>query len=267
MSVSEFPEAVFNIPGFSEKTRVEILTGGLSNSSWRITIDKNDYALRIGSQTRAAILREVDIWRLAAASALAPELYYVDADNGLIVSRWAEGDTWSTDDLDLVRLPVLGMALSQLHELEFSAQSMDFNECAESYCQRLDGPMLSLGKVWFAEMDRLLNELASSESRLCHNDLVAENMIYGSQLVFVDWEYAMANDPFFDLAVVCAHHCLDATATSVLLESYCGHADLPARERLGVWQQVYLRLYGLWLMAAQGERGAVKAAELKARMI
>ncbi|MEM7279419.1 MAG: phosphotransferase, partial [Pseudomonadota bacterium] len=176
------------------------------------------------------------------------------------------GNTWSADDLDVERLPILGIALSQLHALKRPSQSLDLRQWAESYCRGLDEPKLTVAKAWFEQMDGLLSELASSQSCLCHNDLVAENMIYGRKLIFVDWEYAMANDPYFDLAVVCAHHSLDETASRVLLESYCGLADPATRQRLATWQQVYLRLYGLWLMATQGAQGVSKIAELQARL-
>ncbi|MEM7278490.1 MAG: hypothetical protein AAF385_10225 [Pseudomonadota bacterium] len=89
--MTELPESVRSIPGFSDDTPVQVLPGGLSNLSWRITLDENDYAVRKGSQRSGDIQREVEIWQIAAANGLAPDLYYVDSDNGLIVSHWVYG--------------------------------------------------------------------------------------------------------------------------------------------------------------------------------
>ena len=84
---------------------------------------------------------------------------------------------------------------------------------------------------------------------MCHNDLVAENMIDtpGRGLLLIDWEYAGMGDPFFDLAVVVRHHDLAQDLAKEFFEAYLQRAPSEAEtERFGLQCDLYAALLDLW---------------------
>ena len=88
-----------------------------------------------------------------------------------------------------------------------------------------------------------------SVNALCHNDLVAENILRvpGRGLVLIDWEYAGIGDPYFDLAVVVRHHGLGDALTQRFLAVYLGRApDQPEQARLATQCDFYGCLLALW---------------------
>lgn len=55
----------------------------------------------------------------------------------------------------------------------------------------------------------------------CHNDLVQENCLYdGKQVQLIDWEYAMLNNPWFDIGAVTVYFDLDPQQTTKFLNDY-----------------------------------------------
>ena len=86
---------------------------------------------------------------------------------------------------------------------------------------------------------------------LCHNDLVAENIVDTGELMFLDWEYACDNDPLFDLATVVAQHELDEAQTDVLLSAYFDGAWRTGRPELERQVANYNALLWLWKAARE----------------
>jgi thiamine kinase-like enzyme len=57
---------------------------------------------------------------------------------------------------------------------------------------------------------------------VCHNDLVAENILDDGTLRFIDLEYAVAADPILDLASLVAMNDFEGDQVSYLLYNYYG---------------------------------------------
>ena len=115
---------------------------------------------------------------------------------------------------------------------------------------------LYASRVHAADRDAARQHLAVVESapapailRCCHNDLVAENILFAPEIRFLDWEYACDNDPLFDVAVVVAHHGLSDRQAGILLEA-CFDADGGSfRKRLRGQVRLYNALNRLWAAA------------------
>ncbi|HKX57210.1 MAG TPA: phosphotransferase, partial [Xanthomonadales bacterium] len=100
------------------------------------------------------------------------------------------------------------------------------------------------------EANLLLADLRFTPYRecLCHNDLVAGNILEGSQgLNFIDWEYAGLGDPWFDLAVVIEHHGLSESLEQGFVQAYLLRPPREAEiHRLAGWRAFYRALLSLW---------------------
>jgi thiamine kinase-like enzyme len=75
-------------------------------------------------------------------------------------------------------------------------------------------------------LDRVERELGRSAAAcLCHNDLLPANFIdEGGRLRLIDWEYAGAGDPFFDLGNLAVNLQLSEAQERTLLTAYLGAA-------------------------------------------
>jgi thiamine kinase-like enzyme len=82
---------------------------------------------------------------------------------------------------------------------------------------------------------------------VCHNDVVAQNIISTPALKLLDWEYACDNDPLFDLASLVGYHNLDERLALALLDSSAGGADAALRDRLAAQVRLYDAIQWLWL--------------------
>jgi hypothetical protein len=93
-----------------------------------------------------------------------------------------------------------------------------------------------------------LNALPSVDPVLCHSDLHTLNLIdRGDSLVLLDWEYAHAADPFWDLAGWSANNDFGGEIRSDLLAAYTGRpptASEDLRLHLECWLYDYVCL--LW---------------------
>ena len=79
--------------------------------------------------------------------------------------------------------------------------------------------------------------------------------------MLIDWEYASAMDPAFDLAAVCASNKLSKTQRSQLLQGYgVGEIDTDFLTRLSYYQCYYQLIEILWWR----RRGEKKAEQLGA---
>jgi thiamine kinase-like enzyme len=76
---------------------------------------------------------------------------------------------------------------------------------------------------WHAALMPALLEFTQDQtpSTYCHNDLVVENCLFTNNSVrIIDWEFAQANNPWFDLGAIIYYFSLSKTQTQEFLASY-----------------------------------------------
>ncbi len=160
------------------------------------------------------------------------------------MTEYVEGTVWSRDYLaDDAHLEQLAIALRRLHDLPLTGRHFDAVGAARDYVQQIANA--DEGKV--RECLSAIETAPPPANRcLCHNDLVAENIITTPEVRFLDWEYACDNDPLFDLAVVVAHHGLSDRQARVLLDAYFDGDGSSWREQLATQMRLYDALHWLW---------------------
>jgi thiamine kinase-like enzyme len=257
-------EVLAAIPGWENATWTE-LTGGLTNSTWRVNNGDRSGVLKIDQESRRAPFNtrcdEAYVQNSAARAGLAPSV--VLASDGFILCEYVEGTVWGRDCLEKKgNLEILAAALKRLHALPLTGRSFDASVAAKRYVEKVTGLESTIVK--------LCTEIISS-MRLpqnlccCHNDLVAENVITTPDLKFLDWEYACDNDPFFDLATIVEHHDLNDAQASALLNAYFDGDGERWRGNLEKQRQLYLALLCLW-MAARPDSDPVLLQQIVARL-
>ncbi len=235
-----------------EDAACELLHGGLSNRTWLLKKDDRRAVLKIDEGAREVPLntraQEAVIQTAAAGAGLATAVLF--EGDGLFLTAYAEGDVWSVASFEQDRnLELLARALRRVHSLPPTGRTFDAACAAQRYASAIE---FDEGLV--ARCVEVTSAVGlPRERRLCHNDLVAENILASPQIRFLDWEYACDNDPLFDLATVVEHHGLDERQATLLLDAYFGgdgdydsDAQLVAlREQ----QRLYRALLWLWLAA------------------
>ena len=233
-----------------EDAACELLPGGLSNRTWLLQKESQRAVLKIDEHARQAPLntraQEAIIQTAAADAGLANAVLF--EGDGLFLTAYAEGEVWSVASFEHDRnLDLLAMALRRVHSLPPTGRKFDAARAAQRYAGAIE---FDEGLV--AQCVEIIGVIGSPrELRLCHNDLVAENILATPEIRFLDWEYACDNDPLFDLAIVVEHHGLDERQAAQLLNAYFdgagdGDAQLVAlREQ----QRLYRALLWLWLAA------------------
>ena len=94
---------------------------------------------------------------------------------------------------------------------------------------------------------QLSRRIAPFRPVLCHNDLLPANLIDdGRRLWLVDWEYAGAGHPLFDLANASANAAFSDDQDRSLLEAYRGHVDPRDLSELRIFKAVSLLRESLW---------------------
>ena len=251
--------ALGRLPGW-EDAASELLHGGLSNRTWLLQKDDRRAVLKIDEgprkppfNTRA---QEAVIQTVAADAGLANAVLF--EGDGLFLTAYAEGDVWSVTSFEQNRnLELLASALRRVHSLPPTGRTFDAVLAARRYASAIefDEGLVARcveivnGVDGVDGVDGVGGASSPREHRLCHNDLVAENILATPQIRFLDWEYACDNDPLFDLATVVEHHGLGERQATQLLDAYFDGDGESHHAALREQQRLYRALLWLWLAA------------------
>ncbi len=249
MTVTLSPADVLaDISGWDSSTWTE-LTGGLTNKIWQVVNGHRKGVLKIDEESRVEPFntrcKEAQVQTLAARRGLAPNV--IMASDTVYFTEYVEGTVWNKRHLDQEgSLERLAAALKQLHALPLTGRSFDASVAAKRYVRKIRG----LDSTVVERCTEIISRMRLPQNLCCcHNDLVAENIISTPDLMFLDWEYACDNDPFFDLATVVEHHELDESQAARILNAYFDGDGERWRENLQQQRKLYLALLCLWMGA------------------
>jgi thiamine kinase len=214
------------LPGLAGARVVRPLAAGPTNTTWLVEHEAQQWVLRLDTPaaTDLGLNRETErqVCAAAAAGGITPEYRLFDPAAGICLRRYVPGRAWTAEDLhDTRSLERLAAVLRRLHALPPVGGPFDPGAAVRRYARQLgNGAAAVLAERALAVLESTRG--APGRSALCHNDLVAENVLEtpGEGLVLIDWEYAGAGDPWFDLAVVIRHHALGERLARMFLEAY-----------------------------------------------
>ena len=298
--------AASHVPG-AGKLDITRLGCGLVNETYQVRRDGAAFALRVAAANphHLGIDRqwEARLLQTAAAADLAPAPVYCDPQRGILISRWSEGRPWSPQD---ARQPAnvrrMAELLRRVHALPMPAppRSMSPAGWIERYCDagRHAAGEPSDAAAGLREAGGGLREAAAAqlaalaarpgaEPVVCHSDLHTLNLIdRGRSLILLDWEYAHAAEPLWDVAAWSANNDFEPQFEQQLLQAYAGRP--PTREEQSrlrrliwlydyvclLWSGLYLNLNGAgkkprqtaeetyWPAACAAARGAAARVQV-----
>ena len=257
---------------------IERTGSGLVNESFRVARAGRRYSLRIAlpAQEDLGLDRawEYRVLAQAAAAGLAPPIDRCEPFEGILVTRWVDGRSWTSDE---VRAPAsireVALLVRRIHGLTIAEapRRMSPADWVTYYRKALvrrgsDGPADRNGpptcEIEKSLLVRLgaLAALPSTPSVLCHSDLHVANLVVGEGgLMLLDWEYAHLSEALWDLAGWSCNNDLADEARRLLLSSYLGRAPgNEETERLAHLAWLYDYVCVLWseLFAARGDAEA-----------
>jgi thiamine kinase-like enzyme len=237
---------------------IERVSGGISNHNFVVRAGEASYFARmcqphsiLGIDRR----NEVVCHELASGLGIAPQL--IHHEEGLLVTRFIDGKTLEPADVrETAMMACLGSLLGKLHgawddltgEILYFCPFQTVRTYARSALRLNASVPTDLGGL-LDDLRQLSRRIAPFRPSLCHNDLLPANLIDdGARLWLVDWEYAGAGHPLFDLANASANAGLADDQDRVLLEAYRGHSDQRDLEELRIFKTVSLLREALWAM-------------------
>jgi len=239
-------------------TEMTPLPGGITNHNFLVRTPERSYVARLCVERELLGIdrrNEVICQRAAHALGVAPEV--VHHESGVLVSAHLDARTLAPADVrDPDFVPRLAELLRTLHNgwdrltgeiLYFSAfQTVrTYARTARELNARLPDDIDAL----LDDSTRLARRVAPFVPVLCHNDLLAANILDdGRRVWLVDWEYAGVGHPLFDLAGVSGNCEFPEAQETELLAAYRGTRSVdPADLReLRVLKAMSLLREALW---------------------
>ena len=253
MTAADAGKILSRLPGMQGATLGTCLADGPTNTTWAVQRGNERFVLRLDKQATRSLgldrANERTVCTALASAGLTPGYLHFDVDGGICLRPYLAGRTVEPRDLhDPGFLARLSGVLRRLHGLAPVGSRFDVVTAAHRYAERLSSPEASALAESVSVIADAMQRYRAAPA-LCHNDLVAENMLETEEreLVLIDWEYAGMGDPFFDLAVVVQHHGLQQHLAEAFLEAYLQRAPVDAElERFGLQCDLYDALLTLW---------------------
>ncbi len=257
-------QALILMPGLAADSVIRQLSDGPTNTSWLVRRGAELCVLRLDKPLAKELgldrIAEHDIVEATSLAGIGAEPVHFDADSGTSLRRYLPGRAWSNADLhDITKLKLLAGRLRDLHALPPVGNQYEPGLAARRYARQLG---TAEAQDYADRANLMLADLRYEPARecLCHNDLVAGNMVEvdvggvvrtgaknDSGLRLIDWEYAGMGDPWFDLALVVEHHQLSDELQAGFVNAYLHREvrDAEMRRLLG-WRRFYRALLSLW---------------------
>ena len=232
-------EVVTKIPDWNGKNVVVTpLTGGLTNSNFKVEVDGAPYFVRVpGASTELLAIDRANEYhntKAASEAGVAPKIFYHLPEYNVMVIEFLNGTTMSKDSLNAPGMPTrMAQAIKRLHAgprflLDFNMFRLTeyyLSLCKDRDIKIPEGYTDRIPTVQRIEQAMNVTPLATVP---CNNDLLAENYIDdGSQLWLIDYEYSGNNDPTFELGNTCQEMQFSNSQIEEVCAAYFGDA-IPA---------------------------------------
>lgn len=247
--------------GVREIDEIRPLTGGLSTARvFRIVVRNQPYLLRLTMPGAPAgdPAGQLASLKTAAEAGVAPRIWYVDAQDGILIADFVEARPYPADMSLLV-----ARTLSRVHSLR-GFQKPKVGSYFDAM-DRLVSAFRAANLLPPDEIDELLRRYgdlmkvyprSDAELVASHNDVKPQNVIFdGERLWLVDWEAAFLNDRYVDLAIA-ANFFVRDDQEAAYLDAYFGAPATPYQHaRFYLMRQALHVFYAAFLLVTASRAG------------
>jgi thiamine kinase-like enzyme len=245
------------VPELRDAQSVEPLTGGLTNTNYKVTSPSGCYVVRISGKDTSllAIDRENEVHNTVAAAETgvgAPFVAALPAHDALVLG-FLEGEVMDAEKMRRGdRLAAIADACRRLHAGRRFLHDFDMFETQPRYLAivRERGFRLPERYEDFEPQIRAVEAAmrAHPEATVpCNNDLLAENFIdVGGQMRLIDYEYSGNNEPSFELGNVWSESNLSLGQLEELVAHYYGQPLRNKVARARLWGLMSKYGWTLW---------------------
>lgn len=254
-------ERIRALPCWQGAMRAEILKGGLSNESWKVTDAAGAHVVRFGVDFPFHHVfrdREVMAARAAHAAGLAPAVHY--SAPGVMVSAFLDARTWTEGDMraapdQIARLLRAFHDRMPAHVTGPGAIFWVFH-VVRDYARTL----ADRASRFAPGLPRLLAVNAALEAAQVpmpivfgHHDLLPGNFLDdGARLWLIDFEYAAFGTAMFDLAGAAGNAGMGAEEEALLLRTYLGATpDRATQQSFAAMKCAALMREAMWAMVSE----------------
>jgi aminoglycoside phosphotransferase (APT) family kinase protein len=239
------------------------LAGGTGVRSFAVEVAGRRIVAKLADVSGLGALPIEEEFRLlehAASIGIAPEPIGIDREAGLLLCEYVDAAPWAAGEFDSTENVVrLADRVRMLHTLPSDVRPYDPLEFADLYvhaCADTDRASAIELRAELAERSGFLEDAARGIV-VCHNDLHLSNILRATELLFIDFEYAVAAPPIVDLASIISMNAFDAAQTERLIGAYYTGGDAPFEAQdLVDAVRVHEVLADLWHMARAGRSAA-----------
>ncbi len=240
---------------------VSPLAGGISNRNFLVEYSGagRRFAARFGEDRPLLGIdrrNEVACQRAAAGLGIAPEVVY--SSPGVLISEFLEARTLTREEVcEPARLAAIARVVRRLHEAGDRTVGAIVKFSAFDVVLSYGRAAVELGAETPPDLGELLDDarglarrIGAARPALCHNDLLAANILEGpaGRLWLVDWEYAGVGHPLFDLANLASNAGLSAEQEESLLAAYRGTVGRRDLDEFRIFRAVSSLREALWAL-------------------
>lgn len=251
----EVLKLVSHLPELADARVAGKLSSGPLSDKWLLAGNAGQWVLRrdkpLAARLKPGRKSELEVLAALAAGGWCGEVLWGDVQRGVLVVPFVPGRPWTDEDMRYPeQLGRLATLLFSLHNSSVQVPPFRLDNRVKNYAQ-------SLGTEAAAQcaenVRHLLAETANSgRVAVCHNDPVAGNVIDEGELYLIDFEFAAAGNPLFDLAAVIEHHRLPAALVDVFTEAYRQAGGGCDMRQLEQWRMIYGQTVSLWNQIVAG---------------
>src|SRR5690348_16487301 len=238
-------EVLAAVPELRDAESVEPLTGGLTNTNYKVTSPSGCYVVRISGKDTSllAIDRENEVHNTIAAAetGVGPPFIAAVPEQDALVLGFLDGEVMDAEKVRRGdRLAAIAEGCRRLHGGRRFLKDFDMFEIQPRYLGIVRERDFRLPDRYedfepqIRELERAMR-VRAEPTVPCNNDLLAENFIdVGGEMRLIDYEYSGNNEASFELGNVWSESNLSFDQLEELVAAYCGRPlrNKVARARL-----------------------------------
>jgi thiamine kinase-like enzyme len=250
-------EVLAAVPELRDAESVERLTGGLTNTNYKVTSPSGCYVVRISGKDTSllAIDRENEVHNTIAAAetGVGPPFVAALPEHDALVLGFLEGEVMDAEKLRTGgHISAIAAACRRLHSGRRFLKDFDMFEIQPGYLEivRERGFRLPARYEDFEpkirELERAMR-VRPEPTVPCNNDLLAENFILvDGEMRLIDCEYSGNNEASFELGNVWSESNLSLAQLEELVAAYWGEPLRNKVARARLWGLMSKYGWTLW---------------------